>query len=84
MTKINLNPYKDRIEQAKERLFLWHHRKPVDRSPFLFTPSGFLSPYTLGEQADNQSKAVEAALQEIKFQLENFPDTDYIPFFKLP
>lgn len=84
MTKINLKPYRDRIEQAKERVSLWHNRKPADRPPFLFTASGFQSPYTKGEQANDQSKAVDHALLEIKYQLENFPDTDYIPFFKLP
>jgi hypothetical protein len=84
MIKINLNPYKDRIEQARERISRWHHRKPVDRAPFLFTPAGFQPPHTLGEQAEDQKKAVEVALHEIQFQLENFPDTDYVPFFKLP
>lgn len=84
MTKINLSPYRDRINQAKERIFRWHHGKGGERPPFLFTPSGFQAPYTRGEQAADTTKAVENALQEINFQLETFPDTDFVPFFQLP
>jgi hypothetical protein len=84
MTRLSIVPYIDRINEAKERIYNWTHALPVDRPPFLFTVSGFESPFTSGEQAADMDNAVTAAIESIRFQLRNFPDTDYVPFFPLP
>ncbi len=84
MTRFSVTPYADRIQEAKERIFRWTHDKPVDRPPFLFTAAGYVPPFSKGEQAADVDKAVEAAIGAIRYQLEQFPYTDYIPFFPLP
>lgn len=84
MGKYDLKIPQDRIDEAIARRKAWLAGEPLDRLPFEFAVTGAPKTYTQGEQAADPDKAVEAAITVMRHQFEQFPDNDYIPFFRLP
>lgn len=84
MRKLKLKQYqKNRISEAKERIKAWRNGEKSDRIPFIFDPIDMPDRYSIGEKITNTGKAVESMLDEINYKLEQFPDSDYVPYFNL-
>jgi len=81
---IKLNYSQDRLAEAKEVRARWYNGEKT-RTPFILTgppkDAGYRHNYK--EMCEDSKIALDAMLSSIQYQLDTFPDCDYLPVMRL-